>query len=125
MGDVMKVFHPFLGLIGVERRQGKAAGMLAITPTAVQAIQGLISQPEIPDGAGLKLSGQMTPEGAAIELSVVSGPEETDQVLEAEDAKIFVAAPLTQVLDDKILDAGVEEGQVEFRLVEQNRDGSH
>jgi len=98
--------------------------MLAITPSAVQLIQGLMSQPEVPDGAGLKLSGQMTPEGASIELNVVAGPEESDQVLEAEGAKIFVAAPVTQALDDKILDAGVEEGNIEFRLMEQSSNGS-
>jgi iron-sulfur cluster assembly protein len=98
--------------------------MLAITPSAVEAIQGLTSQPEVPDGAGLKLSSQMTPEGASIELSLVPGPEESDQVLEAEDTKVFVAAPLTQVLDDKILDADVKEGKIEFKLMEQNLDGS-
>lgn len=98
--------------------------MLAITPNAVQAIQGLTAQPEIPDGAGLKLSGQMTPEGATIELSLVEGPDESDEVLEAEGTKVFVAAPLTEVLDDKILDASVEEGQIGFRLVEQSQDGT-
>lgn len=97
--------------------------MLAITPTAVQAIQGLTSQPGVPDGAGLKLSGQVTPEGTAIELSLVEEPEESDQVLQAEDTKVFVAAPLAPVLDDKILDAGMEEGQIAFRLVEQHGDG--
>lgn len=97
--------------------------MLAITPTAVQAIQGLTSQPGVPDGAGLKLSGQATPEGTTIELSLVETPEESDQVLQAEDTKVFVAAPLAPVLDDKILDAGVEEGKIAFKLIEQHSDG--
>lgn len=97
--------------------------MLAITPTAVEAIQGLTSQPGVPDGAGLKLSGQVTPEGTAIELSLVEAPEESDQVLQAEDTKVFVSAPLAPVLDDKILDAGVEEGKIAFKLIEQHGDG--
>jgi Fe-S cluster assembly iron-binding protein IscA len=97
--------------------------MLAITPTAVQAIQGLISQAGVPDGAGLKLSSRMTQEGTAIELSLVEAPEESDQVLEAEDTKVFVAEPLAPVVDDKILDAGVEDGKIEFKLVQQHPDG--
>ena len=98
--------------------------MLAITPGAIQAIQGLTSQPDVPDGAGLKISGHITPEGTAIELSLVEAPEESDQILEAEDTKVFVAAPLAPVLDDKILDAGVEEGRLEFKLAQQHRNGS-
>lgn len=98
--------------------------MLAITPNAVQAIQGLTSQPGVPDGAGLKLSGQMTPEGTSIELSLVEGPEESDQVLEAEETKVFVAEPLVPLVDDKILDAGVQEGTIEFKLMQQNPDGA-
>jgi len=98
--------------------------MLSITPNAVQAIQGLTSQPGIPDGVGLKLSGQATPEGTAIELSLVEAPEDTDQVLEAEEAKVYVAEPLVPLVADKILDAGVEEGRIEFKLVQQNPDGA-
>jgi iron-sulfur cluster assembly protein len=98
--------------------------MLAITPTAVQAIQGLTSQPGIPDGAGLKLSAQTTPEGTAIELSLVEAPDASDQVLGAEGAQVFVSEPLAPLLDDKVLDAAVQEGQVEFRLVEQPPDGA-
>jgi len=98
--------------------------MLAITPTAVQAIQGLTSQPGVPEGAGLKLSGQQTPEGTSIELSLVEGPAESDQVLEADDAHVYVAAPLAPLLDDKVLDAGVDGDQVSFRLVEQPTDGA-
>lgn len=98
--------------------------MLAITPSAVQAIQGLTSQPGIPEGAGLKLSETQSPEGTSIELSLVEGPAESDQVLEAESAHVFVSAPLAPLLDDKVLDAGVEGDQISFRLVEQPSDGA-
>jgi iron-sulfur cluster assembly protein len=96
--------------------------MLAITPTAVEAIQGLTSQPGVPDGAGVKLSPQPTPEGTTIELSLAEGPEESDQVLEADKARVFVAEPLAPVLDDKILDANVEGEQVSFTLIKQSPD---
>ena len=98
--------------------------MLGITPTAVQAIQGLTSQPGVPDSAGLKLSETRSAEGAAIELSLVEAPEETDQVLSAEDARVYISEPLAPLLDDKVLDAGVEGDQISFRLVEQPADGA-
>lgn len=98
--------------------------MLAITPTAVQAIQGLTSQPGVPEGAGLKLSASQTPEGTSIELSLVEGPAETDLVHEADEAHVFVEAPLAPLLDDKVLDAGVDGDQVSFRLVQQPTDGA-
>lgn len=98
--------------------------MLAITPTAVQAIQGLTSQPGVPDSAGLKLSASQSPEGTAIELSLVEGPAESDQVHEADKARVYVEAPLAPLLDDKILDAGTDGDQVSFRLVQQPTDGA-
>lgn len=99
--------------------------MLAITPSALEAIQGITSQPGVPEGAGLKISGQPTPEGTAVELSLAASPEESDQVLQAEDAHVFVAAPLTELLDDKVLDAEVREDQIAFRLLEQSsQDGA-
>lgn len=98
--------------------------MLAITNSAVEAIQGLTSQPGIPQGSGLKLSGEITPEGASVELTLAEGPEESDQVLQARDAQVFVAAPLTEVLDDKVLDAEVQEDQIAFRLLQQPPPGA-
>ncbi len=98
--------------------------MLAITPTAVEAIQGLTSQPGVPEGAGLKLSERQSPEGTAIELSLVEGPAESDQVLQADNAHVFVSAPLAPLLDDKVLDAGVDGDQIAFRLIEQPGDGA-
>ncbi|MGI8773985.1 MAG: HesB/YadR/YfhF-family protein [Actinomycetota bacterium] len=98
----------------------KVVDMLAITPSALEAIQGITSQPGVPEGAGLKISGQTTPEGTAVELSLAESPEESDQVLQAQDAHVFVAAPLTELLDDKVLDAEVREDQIAFRLLEQS-----
>ena len=93
--------------------------MLAITHSALEAIQGLTSQPGVPEGAGLKLSGQTTPEGASLELTLAEGPDETDQVIQAEDANVFVAAPVSELLDDKVLDAEIQDDRVSFRLLEQ------
>ena len=93
--------------------------MLAITPNAAGAIQGLLSQAGVPDQAGLKLSGQDTPEGLAVELTLAEAPEESDQVLQAQEANVFVAAPLAPMLDDKVLDVDVQGDEIAFRLLEQ------
>lgn len=97
----------------------KGVDMLAITNSAVEAIQGLTSQPGVPDGAGLKLSGEITPEGASVELTLAESPAESDQVLQAQDANIFISAPLTEALDDKVLDAEMQEDRIAFKLLEQ------
>lgn len=102
--------------------EGKVVDMLAITPGASGAIQGLLSQAGAPDEAGLKLSGQDTPEGVAVELTLAEAPEESDQVLKAEDANVFIAAPLAPMLDDKVLDVDVQGDEIAFRLLEQPPD---
>ena len=98
--------------------------MLAVSPSAVQAIRGLTSRPGVPEGAGLKLSPRATAEGTSLELSLVEGPAESDQVVEAEDVQVFVAEPLAPMLDDKVLDAGGEGEKVSFTLGDQGPEGA-
>lgn len=98
--------------------------MLAVSSSAVQAIRGLTSSPEVPDGAGLKLSPQRTAEGTSIELSLVEGPAQSDQVVKKEDVQVFVAEPLAEMLDDKVLDAGGEGEKVSFTLKDQGSEGA-
>lgn len=100
-------------------RVEEVVGMLAMSSHAAQAITELVSQPGVPDGAGIKLSPQETPEGVAIELSLVEGPIASDQVVQEGGARLFVAQDLAPELDDKLLDADVEAGQVSFQLKEQ------
>lgn len=98
--------------------------MLAVSPNAVQAIRVLTSRPEVPEGAGLKLSPQATAEATSIELSLVEGPAESDQVVEVGDVQVFIAEPLVPMLDDKVLDAGGEGEKVSFTLGDQGSEGA-
>jgi iron-sulfur cluster assembly protein len=93
--------------------------LLAISTGAAEAIKGLVARPEVPEGAGLKLSPQESQEGTAIELNLVTAPADSDQIVREGDAQVFVAEELVPALDDKLLDAGVEEDQVRFTLSEQ------
>ena len=66
--------------------------MLALSERAVVAINGIMSNPEIPEGAGLRVSPQMTggTEAVTLELSVVEAPAGGDQVVEDQGAQVFV-----------------------------------
>ncbi len=95
--------------------------MLTMTPDAAEAIRLLVDQPEAPEGAGLKLAPGVAEPGepAPITLSLTEGPTPSDQVVEEQGARLFIDQELAPVLEDKVLDASVEGGQVAFTLIEQ------
>jgi Fe-S cluster assembly iron-binding protein IscA len=89
--------------------------MFAITEDAAAAIRGIVDAPGLPESAGLRI----TPEQAEgqrtdLRLSVVTAPEEGDEVLS--DERIFVAPEAAKLLDDRLLDADVVDDEVRFRL---------
>jgi iron-sulfur cluster assembly protein len=95
--------------------------MLALSEKAVVAINGIMSNPEIPEGAGLRVSPQMTggTEAVTLELSVVEAPAGGDQVVEDQGAQVFVDERVGPMLDDKTLDATTEGEQVQFTIVDR------
>jgi len=100
--------------------------MLTLTPDATQAIEQILENPELPEGAGVRISATPEPSenGAApqaIELQmVVAGePAGDDHVIEDAGARVFVDDTLSGVLDDKQSDAALDGEQVEFRLGDQ------
>ena len=95
--------------------------MLAITQDAAEAITGIVSQAQAPEGSGVRISPRV-PEGlerGGVDLSLVEVPAEADQVVEEQGARVFVDNQLAPELDDKVLDASVQEDRVQFRLMEQ------
>ena len=93
--------------------------MLTLTPVASQAIREITSQTEDPD-AGIRIStGADTPQGTALELSLVEEPEPEDEKVDEDGATVYLEPDVAGLLEDKVLDAEVDEGQVTFLL----RDG--
>ncbi|MGA8117057.1 MAG: adhesin [Actinocatenispora sp.] len=100
--------------------------MLALTENAVAVIKNLTEQPAVPDGSGLRIASGTTspdtteqaPEDAqALTLAVETQPQEGDQVLDAGGARLFLEPGAAQYLDDKALDAGVDDsGNVNFQV---------
>lgn len=95
--------------------------MLTITHDAAAAIDAVVhSAPDAPDTAGLRIARGTAPDGQeGLSLSVADGPAPEDAVLEAEGTPVFLEREAAEMLDDKVLDARVEEGRVGFALREQ------
>jgi iron-sulfur cluster assembly protein len=95
--------------------------MLTITDSAVSAIRGLTSQPDLPIETGIRIMKQG--EGApSFQLALTEGPAAGDQVVEEGGARVFVDAAAAAVLEDKALDAQVnEQGDIAFRISDRAR----
>jgi iron-sulfur cluster assembly protein len=94
--------------------------MLAITEDAAAAIREIVGSPELPEGAGLRITRELTTEADGetprtdLRLSVVTGPEEGDEVLEAE--RVFVDRGAVELLANRLLDADIVDDEVRFSL---------
>lgn len=92
--------------------------MLTVTNNAAAAIRSLTSQPDIPEGAGLRIASDQS--AGALQLSVAPAPEQGDQVVDDSGARLFLDTDAALLLDDKALDATMDEqGGIQFALAEQ------
>jgi iron-sulfur cluster assembly protein len=93
--------------------------VLAISEDAATAIRGIVESQGVPEGAGLRITREEStdPDGnprTDLRLSVVPGPQEGDEVLEAE--RVFVDPDAADLLSDKLLDADYVDDDVRFSL---------
>ncbi len=94
--------------------------MLTLTDNAVSVIRTLTAQPEVPDGAGLRIAADAAADSGGLTLSLVTEPQAGDKVVDNSGARVFLESSAANVLDDKALDADVDDqGQVSFQLFEQ------
>lgn len=92
--------------------------MLTLTENAVQVIRSLTDQPEVPEGAGLRIATD--PTAGALTLSLAAEPVAGDQVVDEAGARLFLESTAAEILDDKALDAAVDpNGAVQFAVAEQ------
>jgi Fe-S cluster assembly iron-binding protein IscA len=94
--------------------------VLAITESAADAIKGIVSGPDLPESAGLRIATQ--PDAATpgtLEVSVAEVPAESDQVVDESGARVFVEEKAIDLLDDKLLDAHVDGQRVGFTISDQ------
>ena len=86
--------------------------MLTLTDNASTIINDIATQ--IPEASGLRISSG---EGDAFEVAPAAAAEPGDQVVEQGGATVFLNEAASVQLDDKILDAAVDQtGNVQFAL---------
>jgi Fe-S cluster assembly iron-binding protein IscA len=93
--------------------------MLTLTENASTIVRDITAQPGMSETAGLRI----TTEGGdqpGFQISAADQPQADDQVVEQGGATIYLDEESSALLDDKILDAAVDEqGRVEFALAMQ------
>lgn len=92
--------------------------MLTLTENATTAVKNLVA--DLPaDTAGLRISEAADPD-QGYALSLASGPEDGDTVVEEAGARVFVDTVAKVQLDDRVLDARVDDqGGVGFALAQR------
>ena len=95
--------------------------MLTLTPVASEAIRQLSSQTDDPEASGIRIApGPETPQWTALELSLVEEPEPEDEKVDEDGATVYLEPHVAGFLDDKVLDAQVDEGRVTFVLRDED-----
>jgi Fe-S cluster assembly iron-binding protein IscA len=90
--------------------------MLTLTDSASTVVKTIIERtPDVSDAA-LRISAS-EPGASDLSLAVATQPEPSDTVIETAGAKVFVEQNAALVLDDKVLDAKIEDdGSVRFSI---------
>jgi iron-sulfur cluster assembly protein len=93
--------------------------MLVLTEAAAEVVKSVTTTAQAPEGAGLRIaSSAQEPESpGGLRVTTASRPDENDQVIEASGARVFLEPAAAIYLDDKVLDAEVDEnGKARFSL---------
>ena len=94
--------------------------MLALTENAVEAVRDIVSSSdEASETSGLRMVAEREGMQANFHLSVVPLPAEDDEVIDEQGARLFLEPKAASLLDDKVLDALVEQDQVAFTIADQ------
>ena len=95
------------------------SALLALTDSAVEAVKDIVSSSEVPETGGLRMVAERAGTRASFQLSIVRVPAEDDEVIDEQGARVFLEPDAASLLDDKVLDADVEQNQVAFTIADQ------
>jgi iron-sulfur cluster assembly protein len=97
------------------------APVLTLTPVAAEAVRKLVEAAPVDDeDGGVRITaGETTPEGTPLQLTLVDGPEPADEVVDEAGAHVWIEPTLAPFLQDKILDAQLEDHGVAFAVRDQ------
>ena len=91
--------------------------MLVLTEAAAEVVKPVTSTPQASGRAGLRIvpSAPEPRDAGALKVGVAAGPGENDQVIEAAGARVFLEPQAAAFLEDKVLDAQIDEqGKAQF-----------
>ena len=96
------------------------SALLALTNNAVEAVKSIVSSSnKASETSGLRLVAERAGTQANFHLSVVPLPAEDDEVIDEQGARVFLESEAASLLDEKVLDASVEQDQVAFTIADQ------
>jgi Fe-S cluster assembly iron-binding protein IscA len=94
--------------------------MLTLTDTANTIAATIVAQQSTTPEAGLRIHSSGTTDEPRFSVTVASVPEPGDEVIGDEELHVFLEQAVSEALDDKVLDATVDEqGAVSFTLLPQ------
>jgi iron-sulfur cluster assembly protein len=94
--------------------------LLALTDNAVEAVKSIVSSSdEASETSGLRMVAERAGTQANFHLSVVALPAEDDEVIDEHGARVFLEPKAASLLEEKVLDASVEQDQVAFTIADQ------
>ena len=97
------------------------SALLALTDNAVEAVKSIVSSAnEVSETGGLRMVAERAGTQANFHLSVVALPAEDDEVIEEQGVRVFLEPEAASLLDEKVLDASVEQDQIAFTLADQS-----
>jgi Fe-S cluster assembly iron-binding protein IscA len=101
---------------GVPLSIGQESLVLTLTENATTVVQAITEQNSQADGAGLRISHEGSDQNA-LAVAPAEAPEPGDTVVENGPARIFLEQEAATSLDDKVLDASVDQaGAVQFSI---------
>jgi iron-sulfur cluster assembly protein len=95
--------------------------MLALTERAVEVVKEIVASDGPAETSGLRMVADQVGTEPHLQITIAALPGEDDQIVETEGARVFLEPGAASLLDDKLLDATVEQNQVSFTIVDQPR----
>ena len=100
--------------------------MFAISHGAAEVIKQIVSSSQLPEEGGIRISAEpVANDSVRLDLALAERPGAGDVVVEEEGANVFVEQGVVPFLDDKILDAALDDNRVSFSLVDQRQNWSN
>ncbi len=100
---------------------------MTVTEAAARAISSLVTQNQMPDGAGLRIAPQsQTTRSEGLALSIAPAPADDDTILDIHGAKVFLARTVVFDLHEQELDVeGGDVGGEQMRFFVERRREDH